>query len=94
MSGSVKWHLPQVNGILKLSSFPWLNVLDLTIITGLGLHQHQLFFFFVGGGGGVAEWGWFYKLVNAIVDVLSLIYECQNVLGIPVIEQNNAHQLS
>ena len=46
MSGSVKWHLPQVNGILKLSSFPWLTVLDLTIITGLGLHQ----LFFVGGG--------------------------------------------
>ena len=82
MSGSVKWHLPQVNGILKLSSFPWLTVLDLTIITGLGLHQ----LFFLGGGC--------YKLVNAIVDVLSLIYECQNVLGIPVIEQNNAHQLS
>ena len=58
MSSSVKWHLPQVNGILKLSSFPWLNVLDLTIIMGLGLHEHQLFFgffFFVGGGWGGVE---------------------------------------
>ena len=52
MSSSVRWHLPQVNGILKLSSFPWLNVLDLNIVTGLGLHQHQLFFG-LGGGGGV-----------------------------------------